>query len=128
MKRLLLDSHTLIWFFEDDTRLPTHIKSLIEDADNEVFVSIASFREIAIKKSLQKLTLQKSLAAMFEACSVEQIEILPVHQPQIEWVETLPFHHRDPFDRILVAACLSEGLEILGADSQFDAYGVRRIW
>jgi len=128
MKRLLLDSHTLIWFFEDDARLPKHIKNLIEDADNEVFVSVASFWEIAIKKSLQKLTLQKSLAAMFEACRVEQIEILTVSQPQIEWVETLPFHHRDPFDRMLIATCLSEGLEILGADIQFDAYGVHRIW
>lgn len=128
MRNLLLDSHALIWFFENDARLPTPVKSLIEDPDNEVFVSIASIWEIAIKKSLSKLTLKKSLAEMFQECINQQIEILSILQQEVEVIETLPFHHRDPFDRIIIAASISRNLEIVSIDTRFNAYPVLRVW
>ena len=128
MRNLLLDSHALIWFFENDARLPAPTKVIIEDQTNEVFVSIASFWEIAIKKSLSKLTLKKSLAEMFRECANQQIGILPISQQDTEIVETLPFHHRDPFDRIIIAASISRNLEIVSVDNQFDAYPILRVW
>ncbi|MEO6758186.1 MAG: type II toxin-antitoxin system VapC family toxin [Saprospiraceae bacterium] len=123
-----MDSHTLIWFFENDARLPAAIRLLLEDGDNAIYVSIASFWEMAIKKSLQKLVLQKTLSEMFRECENQQIEILPVLQQDIEIVEAMPFHHRDPFDRIIIAVGISRNLEIVGLDVQFDAYAVQRIW
>lgn len=128
MRRLLLDSHTLIWFFENDLRLSPSSKVLVEDTGNEVFVSIASFWEIAIKKSLSKLTLKKSVGEMLSECANQQIEILSISQQDIEVVETLPFHHRDPFDRIIVAASITRNLEVVSIDNQFDAYPMSRIW
>lgn len=128
MRRLLLDSHTLIWFFENDLRLSPSSKVLVEDTGNEVFVSIASFWEIVIKKSLSKLTLKKSVGEMLSECANQQIEILSISQQDIEVVETLPFHHRDPFDRIIVAASITRNLEVVSIDNQFDAYPMSRIW
>ncbi|MFN4257419.1 MAG: type II toxin-antitoxin system VapC family toxin [Saprospiraceae bacterium] len=119
MRKFLLDSHALIWFFEDDQRLPKQIKNMLEDADSQVFVSVASLWEIAIKKSLQKLTLRKSIPEMFEECEAQDIEILPVARPEIEMIEALPFHHRDPFDRVIIATAISRKLETVSADVQF---------
>lgn len=128
MRKLLLDSHALIWFFEDDQRLPKQVKKILEDADSQVFVSIASLWEIAIKKSLQKLTLRKSIPEMFRECEAQDIEILPVAQPEVELIEALPFHHRDPFDRVIIATAVSGKLEMVSADTQFDQYPVQRVW
>lgn len=128
MRNLLLDSHTLIWFLENDTRLPASIRHLIEDNENAIFVSIASFWEIAIKKSLQKLVLKKTIGEMFHECENQQIEVLALSQQDVEIVENMAFHHRDPFDRIIIAASISRNLEIISIDGQFDAYSIRRIW
>jgi len=128
MRKLLLDSHALIWFFEGDTRLPSAIKNLIEDADTAVHVSIVSFWEIAIKKSIGKLTLGNSISELFEECENQDIAVLPISQQDIEAVELLPLHHRDPFDRIIIAAAKNNDLELVSVDNQFDAYPVKRIW
>ena len=128
MKRLLLDTHALIWFFESDTRLPVAVKHILEDPENEVSVSIASFWEIAIKISLNKLALGKSIAEMFQECDNQGITVLPVSQQVVEKVAVLPLHHRDPFDRIIIATAESELLEVVSTDTQFDAYPVRRLW
>ena len=128
MKKLLLDSHALIWFFEEDDRLPLAIKAMIEDPENEVFVSIASFWEISIKKSLGKLTLGKATQEMIQECENQDIILLPIQSKELETLETLPFYHRDPFDRMIIATAVALNLEVLSADIQFDEYSIRRIW
>lgn len=128
MRKLLLDSHALIWFFENDARLPVPTRTIIEDLENEVCISIASFWEIAIKKSLSKLTLKKTIAEMFTECRNQQIEVLQISQEEIEAVETMPRHHGDPFDRIIIATCINLRFEVVSVDGQFDAYPVKRVW
>jgi PIN domain nuclease of toxin-antitoxin system len=127
MKKLLLDSHALIWFFEEDSRLPLNIKDLIEDAKSDIFVSVASFWEIAIKKSLGKLTLAKSISEMFLECEIQDIFILPISQKDVAEVELLPMYHRDPFNRIIIATAITNGFDIVSIDTQFDGYQVNRI-
>ncbi len=108
--------------------MPNNVKTLLEDSDNEIFISIVSFWEIAIKKVLQKLTLKHSIDAMFKECENQQIQVLGISPQDIETVEILPFYHRDPFDRMIIAVGMNNGLEIIGVDNQFDQYAINRIW
>lgn len=126
---LLLDTHTLIWLATDDARISEKARRLVGDLKNDLYLSVASVWELAIKKSLGKIDLQVPLAAFvrsqIEALNLRRLDILSEHALL---VEGLPFHHRDPFDRMLVAQALHEGLSILGADSAFDSYSVKRLW
>jgi len=128
MKKLLLDSHTLLWFFEEDPKLPKLVKDLIEDRDTFVAVSIVSFWELSIKQSIGKLKLAKSIAEMFHECEKQDISIIPISQQEIIEIGNLPFKHRDPFDRMIIATAQINALEILSADIEFDAYPIIRIW
>jgi PIN domain nuclease of toxin-antitoxin system len=128
MKKLLLDSHTLLWFFEEDPKLPNLVKDLIEDRDTFVAVSIVSFWELSIKQSIGKLKLAKSIAEMFHECEKQDISIIPISQQEIIEIGNLPFKHRDPFDRMIIATAQINALEILSADIEFDAYPISRIW
>ena len=127
--RLLLDTHTFLWFVGDDPKLSATARLMIGDGDNEVMLSLASIWEIAIKVSLGKLLLAEPLES-FVTTQIERndIRLLPIHTSHALKVATLPFHHRDPFDRLLVAQGLVEQLPILGADNVFGDYGVQRIW
>lgn len=127
--RLLLDTHTFLWFVGDDPKLSATARLMIGDGDNEVMLSLASIWEIAIKVSLGKLLLAEPLES-FVTTQIERndIRLLPIHMSHAIKVATLPFHHRDPFDRLLVAQGLVEQLPILGADNVFSDYGVQRIW
>jgi PIN domain nuclease of toxin-antitoxin system len=127
--RALLDTHSLIWFLEGDERLSSPARELIEDGDNAILASIVSLWEIAIKHSMGKLELRRPFAELFPA-ELEQnaIEVLGVEFLDVARVVTLPFHHRDPFDRLLVAQALEKDLPVVGVDAVFDAYGVERIW
>lgn len=127
--RLLLDTHTFLWFVGDDDKLSATARLLIEDGDNEVMVSLASIWEIAIKVSIGKLLLAEPVESFVNA-QIERndLQLLPIHLSHAIKVATLPFHHRDPFDRLLVAQGLVEQLPIVGADNVFNDYGIRRIW
>lgn len=96
--RLLIDTHILIWFLEGDVSLSKPNRQIISDSNNEVFLSIASLWELAIKISIGKLTLSKPLADVIKQIYSENIEILSISPEHILQVSTLPFHHRDPFD------------------------------
>ena len=127
--RAIVDTHALLWFPEGDHRLSARARDLIEDGKDEMLVSIASLWEIAVKHSLGKL----DLARPFDEVIPSQLEVngftnLPLTIPHVAKVATLPFHHRDPFDRVLIAQALVEELSILGGDVAFDSYGVDRIW
>ncbi len=127
--RILLDTHALIWFFEGNLRLPAAARGLIADRQNLKTVSIASLWEMAIKISIGKLTLSLPLDEFIARRVVtSQALILPVEVSHLIAVCSLPFHHKDPFDRLLIAQALTENIPLISADAAFDAYGVQRIW
>ena len=127
--RLLLDTHTLIWFITNDAKLSDKALQLIEDGTNTAFVSIASLWEIAIKMNLGKLLAGQDFNVLFPAqLTSNAIDLLPVEVAHVARVAILPLHHRDPFDRLLIAQALQENLPIISADTAFDSYAVHRLW
>lgn len=127
--RVLLDTHTFLWFLDDSPRLSATARALIEDANNEVFLSVGSLWEMAIKVSLGKLSLGQPFETLMPAqLTVNSIELLQITLDHTAKVVTLPFLHRDPFDRLLIAQALVEDISLIGVDTIFDAYGVRRLW
>jgi PIN domain nuclease of toxin-antitoxin system len=129
MRSLLLDSHVMLWFFWDDPKLSGPAKALIEDADNHKLISVASCWEIAIKAGLGKLDLgEPSRSFLPREIARNNFELLPISLAHATTVEELAAHHRDPFDRLLTAQAISEGLSLVSADSIFDQYGVARLW
>lgn len=127
--RLLLDTHTLLWFLADDPKLSPAAKAAIEDPGNERWLSPISLLEIALKYRLGKLPLPRPFGALFPIVLVaNDIHLLPLEPQHIEPLTTLPLHHKDPFDRLLAATALGEGLTIVSVDGVFDAYGLRRLW
>jgi PIN domain nuclease of toxin-antitoxin system len=126
---LLLDTHALLWFLKDDPQLRATAKAAIEDPANRKLVSIASCWEIAIKAGLGKLTLGEPAAVLLpREIARNNFDILSISLSHATAVESLPQHHKDPFDRMLVAQSQIEGLPVVSADTVFDAYGVTRIW
>ena len=129
MTSLLLDAHTMLWFFWDDARLSARAKALIQDADNRKLVSIATCWEIAIKVGLGKLDLgEPSRSFLPREIARNNFELLPISLGHATMVEGLVAHHRDPFDRLLVAQAMTEGLPLVSADGIFDQYGINRLW
>lgn len=127
MSSFLLDTHTFIWLSEDDANLPTNLKAVIEEAD-AVYVSIASLWEIAIKLNIGKLSLQKNYETIGSEIETSDITLLPISFADTVLVRSLPLHHRDPFDRMLVAQAISHSLAIISQDTQLDAYSIQRLW
>lgn len=127
--RILLDTHTFLWFIEGNPRISPIAQSLIEDSQNERLLSYASLWEIAVKASIGKLPLHVPFEQLIPAeLRRNAIEILDLTIEHLNQVITLPFHHRDPFDRMLTAQAVVEGLSILSADPIFDTYEVDRLW
>jgi PIN domain nuclease of toxin-antitoxin system len=126
--KYLLDTHSLIWFTEGNPKLPEATKAVIEDIDTEYFVSVASFWEIGIKISLGKLKLDISFVDLENWVVNNRITILPIRFDNIIQLSQLPFHHRDPFDRTLIAQALSEQLTVITKEKLFEEYGVMRLW
>lgn len=127
--RLLLDTHALLWFLANDARLSRRAKTAIEDSANERWLSPISLLEIAIKTRIGKLPLPAPFAVMFPAdLLTTDIHLLPLEADHIEPLTTLPMYHKDPFDRLIAATVLVEGLTLVSADAAFNAYGVTRLW
>jgi PIN domain nuclease of toxin-antitoxin system len=119
--RLLLDTHVLLWWLADDRRLGDDHRALIADASNIVLVSAMTVAEIAIKTSLGKLEAPDDLLPTLESGGFDELTFEARHA---EVLRTLPWHHRDPFDRMLIAQAIAERLTVLTADPHFAAYGV----
>lgn len=127
--RLLLDTHTFIWFVTDSPKLSVMVKELIENETNEKLLSIASIWEMAIKHSTGKLSFGLPFKVFIQQqLSFNSIDLLNSSLDHIDVVATLPLHHRDPFDRLLIAQSMVEQIPILSADSTFDAYSIQRLW
>ncbi len=128
--RVLLDTHTFLWFIEDHPRLSRVARQLIEDNTTVPFLSVASLWEMAIKISLGKMTVGNQSFETFipEQMSRNDIAPLDITVWHVARVAVLPLAHRDPFDRMLIAQAIIEELPIISADSILDAYPVTRIW
>jgi PIN domain nuclease of toxin-antitoxin system len=127
--RILLDTHTFLWFFAGSPQLSARARSVIEDPSTEPLLSMASLWEMAIKISLGKLSIGAQFATFITA-QVQRngIGLLGVTLDHTAHIISLPFHHRDPFDRLLVAQAVVEQLPIVSADSILSSYPVTRIW
>jgi PIN domain nuclease of toxin-antitoxin system len=127
--RLLLDTHTFIWFVTDAPQLSAMAKAAIEDESNEKLFSIASIWEMAIKSNIGKLKFPLPACAFVEQqMTLNSMELLTLNMAHLELIESLPLHHRDPFDRLLIAQAMVEDLLIVGADVAFDSYNIGRLW
>lgn len=127
--RLLLDTHAFLWWVSDSPELSRRARSAIARAGNECLVSLASCWEMAIKASLGRLTLEVGLERFLpEQMAVNGFRELPIALRHVVRVSRLPVHHHDPFDRLLAAQSLEEGLAIVSRDAVFRRYGVKRVW
>ena len=127
--RLLLDTHTFIWYVTDNPRLSAHVKLLIEDENNEKLVSIASIWEMAIKHSIGRLNFSLPFIEFVgQQLTVSNIGLLEINLQHIEVVASLPLHHRDPFDRLIIAQSIVEQIPILSVHAIFHAYAIARVW
>jgi PIN domain nuclease of toxin-antitoxin system len=128
--RLLLDTHTILWIIRDDPKLPSNTRSIISNAD-QVYWSIISIWEIAIKLSLDRSDFQlaagwaERITREMEICGFLQSHIATHH---LENLSKLPWYHRDPFDRLLIATAKTENLTIISRDPHFQNYDVELIW
>jgi len=127
--KLLLDTHTLLWFIAGNSNLSPASRKLIEGTENEKFVSAASIWETAIKVSIGKMSLMAPFDDIFpRQLEINGFDLLPVKIEHSSIVATLPFHHRDPFDRIIAAQAIAESMFIVSLDEIFDHYGINRKW
>jgi PIN domain nuclease of toxin-antitoxin system len=124
----LIDTHALIWFLNGDNDLSEKAKKAIEDNEATNFISIASLWEIAIKISLGKLELKSPFSKIAEQIANNGFQILPITFEDTLILSSLPFHHRDPFDRIIISQSFNNNLSIISKDKQFGAYQVNLIW
>jgi len=126
---LLLDTHTFLWFIFGSSRMSEKAEALIQDPANRKFLSLATPWEVGIKVSTGKLTVSQPVDQFFaEEMYANSVQMLPITLAYIVRVSTLPFHHRDPFDRMLVAQSLTDNMALVSADATLDAYGISRLW
>ena len=124
MKRILIDTHVLIWWLEGSKKLGQSAKAHITNGHNEIYVSAASVWEMSIKQQLGKLTAPDDLDAIVEQAGFSKLSISLFHAQQ---AGKLPPHHKDPFDRMLIAQAQAEGLQLITQDEHFPKYGINLI-
>lgn len=130
MSSILLDTHAFIWMAEDDTKMPSSVKNQIEAIDN-VFVSIVSFWEIALKSQKERVFLEVDFNEIEARFALTRFKLLDISIQDTIRIYNLPFYlkdHRDPFDRLLIAQAINRSLPLVSCDSAFDAYPIEKIW
>jgi PIN domain nuclease of toxin-antitoxin system len=129
--RLLLDTHAMYWYIENDPQLSSPARALIQDASNEILISPASYWEIAIKVSIGKWRLNRPYEEFIDIglkrYGFQILPILPMHTARLVGLP-FPPGHKDPFDRLIVAQAMAESISIVSADAALDVYGVTRLW
>lgn len=129
---LLLDTHTFLWYYSGSSILSQNARLAIENPANDFFVSMASLWEISIKNGLGKLELDAPLDAFFKDVVLKGFNLMPIDPSHILHSATLPSHHRDPFDRIIIGQTLAEQMVVVTKDAQFEPYclssGLQVIW
>lgn len=129
---LLLDTHTLLWCIENHPALSERTLLLIDDPSNNVFVSVVSFYEVAIKVNIGKMKLGKSIKEFYQQTIAAKIEVLPIASNYLETFAKLPLfpNHKDPFDRLIIATAVTEKVPIITADNKFEMYSeiIEIVW
>jgi PIN domain nuclease of toxin-antitoxin system len=126
---ILLDTHTFLWFVDDNPRLSQAARVLIEAEDSQPFLSMASLWEMAIKISLGKLQLEQPYESFIpQQLAFNGIGVLNISMEHTAGIAQLPFHHRDPFDRLIAVQSKIEKMTLVSADPSFDAYKIQRVW
>jgi PIN domain nuclease of toxin-antitoxin system len=126
--RVLIDTHALLWYLQGDANLSNLALTTIEDKDNDVFVSIVSLWEIAVKSGLGKLELQHPFENLEADLQKLDIKILPIAFADLDIYRSLPLHHRDPFDRISIAQSIGNSLTMITRDPLIKPYSIRLMW
>lgn len=127
-RALLLDTQAFLWIRTDHPGLPDRARRAFSDPDSLVHLSLVSVWELAIKVSIGKLKIKGRLRDLVDSAPALGIQLLQIGVDHVLAVEKMPFHHRDPFDRLILAQARSEKMAILSGDAAFDAYGVHRVW
>ena len=125
---LLLDTHTFIWFSEDNSSLTKEANNLIEDSNNISFISMASLWEMSIKISLKKLKSKVPFEDLYDLIIENGFEVLPISFDHLVKQNNLEHHHKDPFDRLIISQALCEGMTLISKEKIFDKYSVKRFW
>lgn len=126
--RFLIDTQILVWLIIESKKIPTKILNILENPENEILVSSVSIWEIAIKISINKLSLPFELKYIINVIEKMNIKILEINIEHLINVAELPFHHKDPFDRLLISQSMIENISIISSDSSFQNYKVDVIW
>lgn len=127
--KFLIDTHTFIWYVTNSSKLSLKAQELINDGNNEVLLSIASIWEMAIKHSVSKLTFELPFELFItRQLAVNNFQLLNVSIDHLVIVANLPLHHRDPFDRLIIAQAIVEQIPVVGTDKVFDSYPIKRLW
>ncbi len=124
---IIIDTHTLLWFMFDDTKLSEEALSLIK-TDDRVYVSIASLWEIAIKQSLGKLEIKNSVQELAGKCYEAGIDILSIEPKHLDCIKLLPNIHNDPFDRLIISQAITENMPLVTKDSIIPKYNIKTVW
>jgi len=124
----LIDTHVLLWYLEGNSSLPGKIRTDIDNSDNNIFISIASFWELAIKLASGKLNTKITLSQIGEDIIKREFGVLNITFQRLDALMTLPKVHGDPFDRLIIAKAITGGLTILSADRHFKDYPVNVVW
>lgn len=128
----LIDTHVFLWFVENSPKLSNTTRNLIENKQNQILMSIASIWEISIKTSIGKLQIKGTYESVIDDLNDNLIEILTITFAHTVENNQLPFHHRDPFDRIIISQAIVENIDFISADAAFDNYligkSIKRIW
>lgn len=126
--RLLLDTHVFIWWADQQENLSATVLSALKDEANEIILSVASVWEMQVKVQLGKLKLGKPLRELVASqVATNDLKILTIELPHVLVLDTLPFHHKDPFDRLLIAQSIQEDVTLVSADPQFAAYPAKLL-
>jgi len=127
--RLLLDTHTLLWFALGDAKCSSNARSLIEEEAHEKWLSPASHWELAIKISIGKYKLPIPFEEFIQRAVIDNgFLLMPIEPRHTSLLTSLPFHHRDPFDRMMIAQAMAEQMNVVSSDAAFDAYPITRLW
>lgn len=124
----LIDTHTLLWYFKGDLQLSKTANEILEDEKKQKYVSMASLWEIAIKVNIERLQLDYPFADIEHKLKFENIGIFNISFLHTQQVLNLPLHHRDPFDRMIIAQGITEDLTIISKDKNFSLYPVKLLW
>ena len=128
MGRFLLDTHVFLWLIQGDSQLSERARAVISDDANQLYFSVTSIWEIAIKLNIGKLKIGHTIEDIYTLLAQLKVEILPIERSDMIRYLTLPLHHRYPFDRVIIAQAIDRELVLLSADRSLEAYSVQRLW